>query len=90
MAKITCFVCKQVMQNYTELAKHILNSKDAKHRTKGQIAWASRFINHLPAKDNYRISGGSTRKHTAQPVTEQEYWNSKCSMCHKSLKDCCC
>jgi len=85
---ITCFVCKKVMVNYTVLARHILDSKDMGHRTKAQLAWASRFINKLPAKDTYKVTG--VRKPVAQSATDQEYWNSKCSLCHKALDKCCC
>lgn len=85
---ITCFVCKKVLQNYTVLARHILDSTDASHRTKAQLAWASRFINKLPTKDNYKVT--VARKPVAQAATNQEYWNSKCSLCHKSLDKCCC
>jgi hypothetical protein len=90
MAKVTCFVCKRSMQNYTELAQHILSSTDIKHKTKAQVSWASRFINKLPAKDTYSVAGVKPYRQARQAASDAEYWNSRCSLCHKLLKDCCC
>jgi hypothetical protein len=90
MANITCFVCQLKLQNYTELAQHILGSKDTKHRTPKQIAWASRFINKLPKKDTYVVARPKVTPKSLRPVSDEVYWNSICNLCHKKLKDCCC